>query len=226
MRGIYLSRLLIVLGFALAAVAGLRDWVDWPGQERMVPAAPLAKGKRPDRPDEAFKFRVLQTQDERKTDPRRRLIPGADKIDGTLDAAPESTFAVELFVSDVCDPLGHGEGRTYLGKVDVATDANGHGTFTFSLPISVTTGDFITSTATDAVGNTSEFSACVEVTPVRIGSIGRQGNGPMRLQGIGVPNEQHTVEILPSLRAPPWLSPLPSQPMRMANGSTKTANPG
>ncbi len=92
--------------------------------------------------------------------------PGANSVQGTIDSAPPSrTVAIEFFANEACDPSGYGEGRTFLGRIDVVTDGGGHGDFTYNLPSSVSSGSFITATATDAVGNTSEFSACVQVTP-------------------------------------------------------------
>jgi hypothetical protein len=60
---------------------------------------------------------------------------------------------VELFIADQ-DPSGHGEGRTYI---DSATaDASGN----FSIPVffPIVSCTHVTATATDASGNTSEFS--------------------------------------------------------------------
>lgn len=62
---------------------------------------------------------------------------------------------------------GYGEGETYLGSANVTTDAQGHGAFSFVLPVSVQ-GQFITSTATDGAGNTSEFSAATEAVPATV----------------------------------------------------------
>ncbi len=57
------------------------------------------------------------------------------------------------------------------------TDANGHGDFTFHLPNSVAAGAFITATATDAAGNTSEFSACVEAPFAIVSAVSRKTHG-------------------------------------------------
>src|SRR5207244_522011 len=58
-----------------------------------------------------------------------------------------------------------GEGDIYLGSTTATTDpTSGITSFTFvSPPLSV--GQFVTATATDPAGNTSEFSSCVTVTP-------------------------------------------------------------
>lgn len=66
-----------------------------------------------------------------------------------------------IIVGDGLD-VAHGEGRTYLGTVVAAAD----GTFNGTLAVSgLAIGEIITATATDASGNTSEFSANFVVTP-------------------------------------------------------------
>jgi hypothetical protein len=88
---------------------------------------------------------------------------GTTNIAGTLSSAPNSTFRVELFASDP-DPLNlPAEGQQFLGFVNTTTDANGDATFSVSLNVSVTNGRIVTATATDSVGNTSEFSAGIVV---------------------------------------------------------------
>ncbi len=77
--------------------------------------------------------------------------PGA--IEGSLDSGAGS-FRIEFFSNATCDPSGHGEGAVYLGSLSTAANTP------FSFPVNLTTGDVITATATDAAGNTSEFSAC------------------------------------------------------------------
>ncbi len=86
-------------------------------------------------------------------------------IEGTIDSTPNTAFRIELFASPSCDtPGGNGEGETYLGSVDVATDPDGQASFSTSAPTAVPVGHFVTTTATAPDGSTSEFSACVEVT--------------------------------------------------------------
>jgi CSLREA domain-containing protein len=85
-------------------------------------------------------------------------------IVGTLHSTPSSTgFRIELFSSSACDVSGHGEGQTYLGYASVDTDSSGNATIDETLSTAVEVGRFITATATDAYGNTSEFSSCVTV---------------------------------------------------------------
>ena len=85
-------------------------------------------------------------------------------IAGTLSSTPSTTFTLDFFSSTVPDPSGFGEGETYLGSMNVTTDALGSATFTFVGP-PVAVGTLVTSTATAATG-TSEFSGSRGVSPV------------------------------------------------------------
>lgn len=89
----------------------------------------------------------------------------ATTISGTLNSASSQSYRIEFFANDACDGSGSGEGERYLGFVEVVTDGAGNASFNVTgLPLT-TPGEFVTSTATDILfGNTSEFSACVEVT--------------------------------------------------------------
>ncbi len=70
-------------------------------------------------------------------------------VEGT--ACPGCT--VEVYLSTF-DPSGYGEGEILLG----ATAADSAGDFIFTYPTALTICDDVTATATDATGNTSEFS--------------------------------------------------------------------
>jgi hypothetical protein len=77
-------------------------------------------------------------------------------VKGTLNSTPNTTFRVEFFAS----PSGTGDqGKTFRGQKSVTTNASGNVSFTFSTAVKVGVGQRITATATDAYGNTSEFSA-------------------------------------------------------------------
>jgi parallel beta-helix repeat protein len=84
-------------------------------------------------------------------------------LGGSLQSTPKTTFRVELFASTTADPSGYGEGQTYLGSTSVTTDATGLTNFVVSLASAVPVGQFISATATDPAGNTSEFSLSVPV---------------------------------------------------------------
>ena len=77
-------------------------------------------------------------------------------------------YLVQLFSDATCDPLGHGEGRTYHTTVGatIANASSGHnGTVIFDIPVKSTgtlAGRVFSLTAFDAQGNTSEYSQCAE----------------------------------------------------------------
>lgn len=82
-------------------------------------------------------------------------------IEAELVSAPDSAFLVDFFSNLACDEEGHGEGRTPLGGVTLSTDATGMGSIVADF--STISGTVLTATATDADGNTSEFSQCMEL---------------------------------------------------------------
>ena len=86
-------------------------------------------------------------------------------ISGTLDTAPSGSYTLEFFANSACDPSDHGEGETYLGDTAVTTDGVGHASFSVALSVGGVTG-CMTATATDASGNTSEFSACLAIVTI------------------------------------------------------------
>jgi len=144
------------------------------------PAVARAAAARVTDDDLADLQRILDTQ-------RRKLKAGGSTIiDGTLNSIPNSTFQVELFSNTLCDPSGYGEGQTYLGSTWVRTDGSCNANFEVTFPVNVAPGSFITATATDVAGNTSEFSACrplgtgeafFSITPCRVADT-RNLNGP------------------------------------------------
>ena len=99
--------------------------------------------------------------------------PGT-QVTGVLDSKPSSSFRLEFFADsdrnntppfDDEQPGEFGGGRTFLGTLDVVTDANGHASFTADLPALPSGQPFVTATATDVtdtgsgpLNNTSGFS--------------------------------------------------------------------
>jgi hypothetical protein len=80
-------------------------------------------------------------------------------IQGTLNSTPNMTFSIEFFANNTYDPSGFGEGETFIGFAPVTTDISGNATFSVTLPVNLGCRT-VTATATDALGNTSEFSKC------------------------------------------------------------------
>lgn len=79
-------------------------------------------------------------------------------ISGTINSSTANSvypLNIDFYANSACDPSGNGEGEVYLGSTSVAAP----GSFTFNYT-PVAGKSQITSTATDANGNTSEFSPC------------------------------------------------------------------
>lgn len=89
------------------------------------------------------------------------ILPiGATSVSGTLDSVASQTFTIDVYVNVACDPSGFGEAAMPVGTTMVTTDAAGHGEFTVALSAAAVEGQVLTATATDAMDNTSELSAC------------------------------------------------------------------
>jgi len=82
----------------------------------------------------------------------------ATVVEGRVSFPDPESLTIELFANEVPDPSGHGEGGEFVGTA--TPDAKGR--FTATLPAGLA-GQWITATATDAAGNTSEFSEAVLV---------------------------------------------------------------
>lgn len=79
-------------------------------------------------------------------------------LSGTLNSTSNTTYRLEFFSNPSPDPRGFGQGQVLLGFTNVTTDASGNASFIVTLPNVGGFGNF-SATATDAGGNTSEFSA-------------------------------------------------------------------
>lgn len=78
---------------------------------------------------------------------------GSTRVQGYLASTTNAKFRIEFFYSDTTNA----EGRFYLGATNIATANNGTGTFSAVLGGYAATSKYITATATDTNGNTSEF---------------------------------------------------------------------
>src|SRR5262249_13684505 len=92
-------------------------------------------------------------------------------ITGTLHSVANTNFRLEFFASPALDPSGSGEGRTYLGFLNVTTDGSGNlttGTFsvTFTAPL-MASQTILSATATNlSTNDTSPFSNSVSIPVV------------------------------------------------------------
>src|SRR6185436_7268118 len=84
-------------------------------------------------------------------------------VEGSILAAPFTTYRIEFFSNDACDPSGFGEGQTPLGSTDVTTINSGLGSFSATVFRPLAGQTVVTATATDPAGNTSEFSRCIQI---------------------------------------------------------------
>jgi hypothetical protein len=85
-------------------------------------------------------------------------VQGSTVVTGTLNSTPSTTFTVEFFSSPAADPSGSGEGQTFLDSTAVTTDAAGNAAFSYAVAATVAAGQYVSATATDPAGRTSEFS--------------------------------------------------------------------
>ncbi len=91
----------------------------------------------------------------------------SNSVTGTLDSTPNTSFVLDFFLNSTADGI-NSEGRTFIGSMNVITDANGDALFTFSSSVTFPAGQFVTATATSTgtassfapqnVGDSSEFS--------------------------------------------------------------------
>lgn len=79
-------------------------------------------------------------------------------VRGVFNSVANTTFTLDFYSNSQRKPTGLSEGQTYLGASSVTTDANGNASFNIMLPVATPAGHYITATATDPMGNTSEFS--------------------------------------------------------------------
>jgi hypothetical protein len=75
-------------------------------------------------------------------------------IRGTLSSNDPGPFTLDFYASAAANPSGYGEGARYLGSTTIGTA----GSFSVDLLAPTSPGEVISATATDANGNTSEFS--------------------------------------------------------------------
>jgi hypothetical protein len=114
------------------------------------------------------------------------VVEGAGvRIIGSIDTTASATFDLDFYEEPQCSrfPQDLLEGGHWLGASQVTTDGTGHGAFNVLLtPVTVQPGFRVTSTATDAGGNTSEFSQRIVIQSSPLTNLA--GGGPIFLSGM------------------------------------------
>ena len=87
---------------------------------------------------------------------------------GSFNSTPGTTFTLQFFTNTTADRSGFGQGQALLGTTTVTTDAAGNAPIAIDFPISVPGGAFVSATATDPGGNTSEFSNSLPGVPITL----------------------------------------------------------
>jgi parallel beta-helix repeat protein len=91
---------------------------------------------------------------------------------GVLNSKPNTEYRVEFFYVGSPDTNGSCQGQYYLSTIpSLITNASGDANFNVTLPLVLAPiGQYVTATATDSSGNTSEFSPCTLITPKGAGT--------------------------------------------------------
>ena len=88
---------------------------------------------------------------------------GRTLVQGALDSMPNTTYTIQFFISPRRDPSNYGQGENLLGQTQVTTDGTGHADINVTVTSPSNVGYYVSSTATDPLGNTSEFSFDTQV---------------------------------------------------------------
>lgn len=98
---------------------------------------------------------------------------GSTRLVGELRSVPGDLFRIDVYASPSADPSGSGEGARHIGTFDVVDRGSGRVGFDAFVG-STSTDEWITATATDQDGNTSEFSNSIrpDGTPPQIAGAG------------------------------------------------------
>lgn len=146
-------------------------------------------------------------------------VTSTGTVQGSLDSLPAFTaypVRVEFFAAAACDTSGRGLGEVYLGATTLAAPGD------FTARITPVPGKpFISATATDANGNTSEFSPCrkINTPPAAIALAITQASGSFMRRLIATVSDPDQPPILLSA----LVSPLGGSGVTLANVSVNAA---
>ncbi len=86
------------------------------------------------------------------------ISQGLIRIRGRFDSKPGTTYTLDFFRSEKRDSTFFGGGETWIGSTTKTCDGVGHSDINETFLVAVGDSEFITATAIDPDGNTSEFS--------------------------------------------------------------------
>ena len=92
---------------------------------------------------------------------------GNTTVHGRFNSTPSSEFTIDFYVNGGCvgRPQDYFEGKQYVGSAPLTTDGGGDAAIDVVLSgVTLEPGQTMTATATDANGNTSEFSQRIVVS--------------------------------------------------------------
>ncbi len=125
---------------------------------------------------------------------------GNTTVHGRFNSTPSSEFSIDFYVNGGCvaRPQDYLEGKQYVGTASLTTDGGGDASIDVVLPgVTLEAGQTVTATATDANGNTSEFSQRIVVSTNP--QSGNAGPYPITLTGFNfLPGATATVGGLPA----------------------------
>jgi autotransporter-associated beta strand protein len=99
--------------------------------------------------------------------------PGSITLSGVLTSSISTTYRIEFFHSPDFSPASQPQAKTFLGFTNVTTDGSGIASFSVTINQTVS-GGFVTATATDPVGSTSEISGGLPFARLNVTRIGGQ----------------------------------------------------
>lgn len=123
---------------------------------------------------------------------------GGINLGGSLTSTPATTFRLEFFFSPEADASGHGEGRDWLGAVDVVTGGDGVAAIEWSAAGLGSGPGFVAATATDPSGNTSEFSPALALASAPVTNTTIRINGRPAVGTVTVTNEAEVTLLGPA----------------------------
>lgn len=101
--------------------------------------------------------------------------PSTLTIRGKIKADPNKTYLIQIFGNT--GYYRSKEGENLIGSLQTTTDSTGFGQFTLTQKFIPGNGSVFTATATDPVGNTSEFSNPIVLAESKIYAVGADAGG-------------------------------------------------